>query len=439
MSNSNYAGPSVFGYETDVLHRAAAISVHSSPLANLGSTDAGGMNVYVRELSCHIAKLGLPIDVFTRRTDPDTPEIQSPCDGVRVISITAGPAAPVSKYDLFQYMPDFASEMALFALRDGVRYDVVHAHYWLSGWVAHLLKRYWTVPFALMFHTTAHMKNAVSPAEFHEPALREQVERKLVCMADSIIAGNPDERADLVWRQRADQAKICTIPPGVDTDLFEPLNRIEARAALGLAPDDAVITFVGRVDPIKGIDTLIEASALLRDQTLRRLVVQFVGGDLDAGGQPTGALVAVARDIEQRGLKEHFRLLGSQPQNRLPLLYNASDVVCVPSRYESFGLVAVEAMACGIPVVASRAGGLIFSIDEGVSGLLVAPNDAEGFANAMASILNDRVLAERMGFAARQQAHRFAWPAIAASMCRVYERLAAGQRANLCCGDEVYA
>lgn len=439
MPISNYDGPSVFGYETDVLNRAAAISVHSSPLANLGSTDAGGMNVYVRELSCHIAALGLPIDVFTRRTDPDTPEIQSPCDGVRVISITAGPATPVSKYDLFQYMPEFASEMACFALRDGVRYDVVHAHYWLSGWVAHLLKRYWAIPYALMFHTTAHMKNAVSLAEFKEPVLREQVERKLVCMADSIIAGNPDERADLIWRQRAAPEKICTIPPGVDTDLFQPINRACARAELRLSADAAVVTFVGRVDPIKGIDTLIEASALLKEHVSRKLVVQFVGGDIDTDGQPVGALEEVAKDIEHRGLNAEFRLLGSQPQNRLPLIYSASDVVCVPSRYESFGLVAVEAMACGIPVVASRAGGLIFSIDEGVSGLLVTPNDAPGFASAMASILNDPDLANSMGIAARQQAHRFSWNVIAQSMCRVYERLASGQRANLCCGEEIYA
>lgn len=439
MPVSNYEGPSVFGYETDVLHRAAAISVHSSPLANLGSTDAGGMNVYVRELSCHIAAIGLPIDVFTRRTDPDTPEIQYPCDGVRVISITAGPAAPVSKYDLFQYMPDFASEMACFALRDGVRYEVLHAHYWLSGWVAHLLKRYWSLPFALMFHTTAHMKNAVSLTEFKEPVLREQVERKLVCMADSIIAGNPDERADLIWRQRAAPEKICTIPPGVDTELFQPMSREVARAELGLDSGDAVVTFVGRVDPIKGIDTLIEASALLKDQISRKLVVQFVGGDLNAEGEPVGALKGVVQEIADRGLAAVFRMLGSQPQNRLPLIYGASDVVCVPSRYESFGLVAVEAMACGIPVVASRAGGLIFSIDEGVSGLLAEPNDAPGFAAAMASILNDRELASRMGLAARDQAHRFAWPVIAESMRRVYARLASGQRANLCCGEEIYA
>jgi D-inositol-3-phosphate glycosyltransferase len=436
---SRYEGPSVFGYETDVLHRAAAISVHSSPLANLGSTDAGGMNVYVRELSCHIAATGLPVDVFTRRTDPDTPEIQTPCDGVRVIAINAGPAAPVSKYEIFQYMPDFASEMALFALRDGVRYDVVHAHYWLSGWVAHLLKRYWTIPFALMFHTTAHMKNAVSLTEFREPELREQVEKRLVCYADSIIAGNPDERADLIWRQRAIPEKICTIPPGVDIDLFRPMDREMARDELGLQPNDAVVTFVGRVDPIKGIDTLLEASALLKPRVERKLVVQFVGGDLDSDGAPTGALREVAAEIERLGLTAEYRLLGSQPQNRLPLLYNASDVVCVPSRYESFGLVAVEAMACGVPVVASRAGGLIFSIDEGVSGLLVEPNDALGFADALAKLLNDRLLAAGMGRCARQQAHRFAWPAIAASMRRVYARLASGQRDKLCCGDEIYA
>jgi D-inositol-3-phosphate glycosyltransferase len=437
---STYDGPSVFGYETDVLTRAAAISVHTSPLANLGSKDAGGMNVYVRELSCHIANTGLPIDVFTRRADPDTPEIQTPCDGVRVISITAGPAAPVSKHDLFQYMPEFAAEMALFALRDGVRYDIVHAHYWLSGWAAHLVKRYWNIPFALMFHTTAHMKNAVSSIEHHEPVFREQIERKLVALADSIIAGNPDERADLIWRQRAIPEKICTIPPGVDTVLFRPMDRPAARAELGLSPDDAVVTFVGRIDPIKGIDTLLNAMALLKDQvTGRHLVLQMVGGDLDGNGQPVGALAETKREIDALGLTDHIRLLGSRPQNQLPLIYNASDAVCVPSRYESFGLVAVEAMACGIPVVASRAGGLIFSVEDGESGFLAPVNDAGAFAGALAILLNDPELAEEMGSAARSIAERFAWPVVASSMRHVYQRLAEGHRANLCCDEEIYA
>jgi D-inositol-3-phosphate glycosyltransferase len=435
-----YEGPSVFGYETDALNRAAAISVHTSPLASLGSKDAGGMNVYVRELSYHIARRGLPIDIFTRRTDLETPEIVSPTDGVRVISITAGPTEPISKHDLFQYMPEFAEQMALFALRDRVSYDMIHAHYWLSGYAAHYVKRFWNIPFTLMFHTTAHMKNSVSDIQYHEPEFRDRMERRLVTLADSIIAGNPDERADLIWRQHANSEKICTIPPGVDTELFRPSDRLQARGRLDLRPDDGVITFVGRIDPIKGIDVLLESIRQLKALvTNRPVVLQLIGGDLDLAGNPTGPLETVSGWVKDLGIDANVRLLGSRPQNQLPLFYAASDVVCVPSRYESFGLVAVEAMACGRPVVASHAGGLIFSVDDGVSGYLAPVNDASAFAEAMARLLNDRALAEEMGQAARQHAQRFAWPAVAESMMHVYRRLAEGHRAKLCCDDEIFA
>jgi len=436
---SLYEGPSVFGYETDVLNRVAAISVHTSPLADLGSKDAGGMNVYVRELSCHIADLGLPIDVFTRRTDPDTPEIQSPCNGVRVISINAGPPKQLSKNELFQYLPDFAAEMALFALRDGVRYDVVHAHYWLSGWVAQLVKRYWSVPFSFMFHTSAHMKNAVSQQHLHESAQRADTERKLVRLADSIIAGNPGEAADLIWRERADVSKICTIPPGVDTDLFHPLDRSACRHELGLSDSDNVVAFVGRIDPIKGIDTLLAAANRLQQDIGEQLVVLIVGGDLDENGEPMGALQEVSRAAQSLGITTSIRLIGAQPQNRLPVIYSAADVVCVPSRYESFGLVAVEAMACGVPVVASRAGGLIYTVEDGETGYLAAIENDREFAEAILKILTNTSLRDELGSAARIAAHRFSWEAIAQSVRHVYHQLASGHRANLCCDEEIYA
>ena len=439
MPVSLYEGPSVFGYETDVLNRVAAISVHTSPLADLGSKDAGGMNVYVRELSCHIADLGLPIDVFTRRIDPDTPEIQSPCNGVRVISINAGPPEQISKNELFQYLPDFAAEMALFALRDGVRYDVVHAHYWLSGWVAQLVKRYWSVPFSFMFHTSAHMKNAVSQQHLHESAQRADIERNLVRLADSIIAGNPGEAADLIWRERADASKICTIPPGVDTDLFHPLDRSICRHELGLSSSDRVVAFVGRIDPIKGIDTLLAAAQHLQKDIGEQLVVLIVGGDLDANGEPVGALAKVAEEAQALGISGSIRLIGAQPQNRLPVVYGAADVVCVPSRYESFGLVAVEAMACGVPVVASRAGGLIYTVEDGETGFLAAINNDRAFADAILKVLTDPSLRDEMGRAARIAAHRFSWEAIAQSVRHVYYQLASGHRTNLCCDEEIYA
>jgi len=434
----DFTGPTVFGYETDAVRRVASISVHTSPLATLGGKDAGGMNVYIRELSCHTTRLGLPVDVFTRRTDPDAPETVAICPGVNLINITAGPAAPLDKNQLFDLLPEFAEEMALYSLRQGVRYDVVHAHYWLSGWVAHLLKRYWDTPFVQMFHTTAHMKNAVSPLAQHETELRSRIEARLSGLADSLIAANPDERADLIWRQRTPATKICTIPPGVDTELFTPRDRATCRTTLGMPIDEPTILFVGRVDPIKGIDTLLCAAAAL-DATETDATILFVGGDLDNNGIPTGPLKEVVAEAQRLGVAERFRFVGSQPQERLPLYYGAADVVVVPSRYESFGLVAVEAMACGRPIVASRAGGLTFTIEDGTTGYLAAVGDAGQFAAHIARIVTNPALRDRLGANAHESAQRFAWTSVAESVLHVYENLAAGKRANLCCPQEIFA
>ncbi|MEA2527323.1 MAG: D-inositol-3-phosphate glycosyltransferase [Thermomicrobiales bacterium] len=438
MEHYDFTGPSVFGYETDTVRRVASISVHTSPLATLGGKDAGGMNVYVRELSCHTARLGLPVDVFTRRTDPNAPDTISICPGVNLVNITAGPAAPVDKNQLFEYLPEFAEEMVLYSLRNGVRYDVVHAHYWLSGWVAHLLKRYWDTPFVQMFHTTAHMKNAVSPIGQHETALRARIESQLVGLADSLIAANPDERADLIWRQRTRAEKICTIPPGVDVDLFTARDRGICRAALEIPANERVVLFVGRVDPIKGIDTLLCTEAFL-DRAGTEATIIFVGGDLDADGEPTGPLREVVAEASKLNVVSRFRFVGSQPQERLPLFYGAADAVVVPSRYESFGLVAVEAMACGRPVVASRAGGLTFTVEDGTTGYLAPVGDFGLFAEHLARILEDSDLRDRLGANAHESAQRFAWGSVAESVQHVYERLSAGQRANLCCPQEIFA
>jgi D-inositol-3-phosphate glycosyltransferase len=438
VEHYDFTGPSVFGYETDTVRRVASISVHTSPLATLGGKDAGGMNVYVRELSCHTARLGLPVDVFTRRTDPNAPDTISICPGVNLVNITAGPAAPVDKNQLFEYLPEFAEEMVLYSLRNGVRYDVVHAHYWLSGWVAHLLKRYWDTPFVQMFHTTAHMKNAVSPIGQHETALRARIESQLVGLADSLIAANPDERADLIWRQRTRAEKICTIPPGVDVDLFTARDRGICRAALEIPANERVVLFVGRVDPIKGIDTLLCTAAVL-DRAGTEATILFVGGDLDADGEPTGPLREVVAEASKLNVVSRFRFVGSQPQERLPLFYGAADAVVVPSRYESFGLVAVEAMACGRPVVASRAGGLTFTVEDGTTGYLAPVGDFGLFAEHLARILEDSDLRDRLGANAHESAQRFAWGSVAESVQHVYERLSAGQRANLCCPQEIFA
>ena len=439
VSLAPYVGPAVFGFETDLpLRRVAQISVHTSPLAALGGKDAGGMNVYIRELACNLARLGLPVDVFTRRTSPDQPEVTSPCDGVNVVAITAGPPAPLDKNALFPLLPEFATQMALYSLREGVRYDAVHAHYWLSGWVANLVRRYWDTPFVQMFHTTAHMKNAVSAAANRETDLRGATERQLLTLADSLIAANPDERADLVWRVGAANEKVCTIPPGVDLDVFRPHDRLHCRARLGIAPNARVVLFCGRVDPIKGIETLVEAASLLDGVEGPAPTVLFVGGDLDPRGNPTGPLADVAAQTEMLGIRDRFVFVGSQPQDELPLFYSAADVVAVPSRYESFGLVAVEAMACGVPVVASRVGGLKFTVEEGVAGLLVPWGDAPALADALGQMLNDEDLRAELAAGSRPSVERFSWPAVASSVSHVYQRLANGHRRNLCHEDEIF-
>ncbi len=435
-----YQGPSIFGYETDTpLRRAAFICVHTSPLAALGRNDAGGMNVYVRDLACQLARLGLEVDIFTRRLDPHTPELTILCPGVRVINVTAGPSQPIDKQDIFPFLPDFAAEAVLFSLRQGVRYDVVHSHYWLSGWAAHLLRRYWDTPFVHMFHTTAHMKNAVSGPGHREPALRLQIERHLIQLADSLIAANPAERADLIWRQHTPTDKVCTVPPGVDLDLFFPRDRADARRRLGLEADARIILFVGRVDPIKGIETLLQAVRQLATLPGPPPTVVFIGGEVDEQGRPMGALATVASEAADLGVADQFRFIGSQPQDQLPYFYAAADVVAVPSRYESFGLVAVEAMASGTPVVASNAGGLTFTVEDEVSGLLVPPQQPEALAAALHRVLSNDMYRTDLSEGALRCASRFTWPAVATAILHIYERLAEGVRANLCCDDEIYA
>lgn len=438
MTQLGYVGPSVFGYETDSLRRLAAISVHTSPLATLGGKDAGGMNVYIRELSGHLARLGLPVDVFTRRTNPNAPETTQICDGVNQINITAGPEAPVDKNELFQYLPEFAAQAALYSVKQGVRYDVVHAHYWLSGWVAQLLKRYWDTPFVQMFHTTAAMKNAVSSPLNQETSKRAHTERLLVDLCDSLIAANPDERAHLIWHQHSRSNKVCTIPPGVDLQLFRPQDQRESRSQLGINLDEKVVLFVGRIDPIKGIDTLLEAAEIMIAEKSSPTFL-IVGGDTDERGAPIGSLAEIESAARERGVAQSFRFLGSQPQDQLPTYYSAADVVAVPSLYESFGLAAIEAMACGTPVVASRSGGLRFTVEDGRNGFLVPVCESRRLARSLDRVLSDDPLRQRLSIGALNSAQRFAWPSVAASILHVYQRLAEGFRGDLCCDDEIFA
>lgn len=441
MSSFDYTGPSVFGYETDQpVRRAAMISLHTSPIARIGQRDAGGMNIYVRSLALQLAHQGLAIDIFTRRSDPHTPEVVAVSPGVNVIHITAGPQEDLSKHDLYPYIAEFAVEVALYSLRAQVRYDIIHAHYWLSGLAAEQLKRYWHVPSLLMFHTTAHMKNAVAATADRETALRLEKERELVHLADGLVAGNPDERRDLAAMLGATSPDtICMIPPGVDLSLFHPdatQTRAAERDALGLARDDRLILAIGRVDPIKGFDTLLEAFRLLaRHDDAARLLL--AGGAIDEAGNPVGPMTTYASIARDLGIRDRVQFLGSIAHDDLVHWYRAVDVVAVPSRYESFGLVAIEAMASGTPVVASNVGGLRFTVEDGVSGLLVPHSQPVALADALERVLSDDAFRATLGAHAVEVAQRFSWETIGARIERMYGNLVKGARTNLCAGSDM--
>lgn len=410
------------------VQRVAMISVHTSPFDQPGSGKIGGMNVYVRELSRNLAERGVEVDVFTRRADRATPTVSRPEPGVRLIQIEAGPPEPIDRDALFCILPDFASEMAYFAAGEAIRYDVIHGHYWLSGWAGHLLRPYWDAPQVLMFHTMAHLKNAVVEAGQREPALRLQVERRLVSLADALVSANPDERMELICRLGADPDRINLVPPGIDLDRFQPGNSRAARRRLDL-PDGPLVLFVGRVDPMKGIDTLFEGfRQLVRrgDWARKPPKLVFLGGLIqldDRGATLDADLQQLAARAGSLGLGDLVLFRGSQPRQLLPLYYNAADVCAVPSRYESFGLVAVEAMACGTPIVASEVGGLRFTIENEVSGLLVPHSDPAALGAALHRALTDHALRSRMQVGARQAAVRYSWQTITSAMLRLYDEL----------------
>jgi D-inositol-3-phosphate glycosyltransferase len=404
------------------------LSVHTSPVAEFGARDTGGMNVYVSELSHWLARNGVNVDVFTRRTDNTTPRVLELDDRLRLIQVEAGPQHPVYKDELFCLLPDFASDMAYFALREGLHYDVVHGHYWLSGWAAQLLKEHWRAPTVQMFHTMAHLKNAVANGDNRETTLRLQVERRLIDVSDALIAANPHERDEMIEKFGASRDQIYLVPPGVDLELFQPHDQEDARRELDL-PDGPLILFVGRIDPVKGIDTLFHAFQRLinsRDWMGAEPKLVFIGGLIRTssdGENMDDDLRDLAECAERLGVSKHVLFRGSQPRDRLPLYYSAVDLCVVPSRYESFGLVAVEAMACGTPIVASRVGGLQFTIRDGEYGLLVPHSEPDALSSALQRVLTDERLASKLRAGARRAAIRYSWQMVTSSVIDVYQDL----------------
>lgn len=407
----------------------AMLSVHTCPLEALGGKETGGMNVYVRELSRELAQRGHRVDIFTRSQDPSVPHIETGGlgPGADVFHIPAGPEAPYDKRRLFNYLPEFVRGVQEFADRENVRYDIYHAHYWLSGWVARELQKHQPAPIVQMFHTLGAMKNAVARGEAdRETERRIQVEREIMGFADRIVAATPRDREQMIDLYDAPTRKINIIPPGVDLNLFRPIPIEIAKEYVGTPLDNHSVLFVGRIDPIKGIDVWFEAMALLvrENPHLRgKMCVCIIGGDVEDEANTEGELARLQSLKEELGIGDLVTFLGRRSQNSLPFYYSAAEVVVMPSLYESFGMAALEAMACGTPVVASDVGGLPFVVRDGETGFLVPERDPRALAACLGVLLQSPDLRARLGQKGIEVSREYAWPLIADRIEELYQRV----------------
>ncbi|MCU1354685.1 MAG: mshA [Acidimicrobiales bacterium] len=397
----------------------AVLSLHSSPLAQPGTGDSGGMNVYVRELAAALAQAGVETSVFVRRWADDLPAEVSVEPGFRVVHIEAGPT-DLPKEALADTVEAFTDGVASHLAHRPV--DVIHANYWLSGAAGHRLKHRLDLPLVSTFHTLARVKAETGDPE---PSRRVDAESEVIGCSDVILANSVEEVAQLERLYGADPSRIEIVPPGVEHAFFSPGDRRGARDALGLG-DHPVLLFVGRIQPLKGLSVAVGALAALGRPDAELVVV---GGPSGAEGE--AELARVVAQADRLGVTDRIRFVPAQPHHLLSTYYRAADVVLVPSRSESFGLVALEAAACGVPVVATAVGGLRTLVDHGRTGLLVHRREPEAFASAVAQVLHDPAWAAALGAAAAERARGFTWSTAAARLRRVYGDLAT--RAPLDC------
>jgi len=421
--------------------RVALLSVHTSPLHQPGTGDAGGMNVYIVELSRRLADLGIEVEIFTRATTGALPPAVDLAPGVLVRHVTAGPYEGLSKEDLPGQLCAFTSGvLRTEAMHEPGYYDLIHSHYWLSGQVGWLAKERWGVPLIHSMHTLGKVKNAaLALGDDPEPTARLVGEDQVVDAADRLIANTDQEASELVRLYGADPERVSTVNPGVDLDRFRPGDKKAARESVGLPADAVVLLFVGRIQPLKAPDVLLRAAAELiaREPDRRgKLVVAVVGGPSGSGLAEPTHLHRLARRL---GIADVVRFVKPVDQTRLADWYRAADVAVVPSYSESFGLVAIEAQACGTPVVAARVGGLATAVADGRSGLLVAGHDPGDYASAVTRLLDAPHLLADYGENAVEHAARFGWSATAAATADVYSRsiedLRAARYRELCAGQ----
>ncbi len=421
------------------LSRVAVLSVHTSPLEQPGTRDAGGMNVYIVEVSRRLARAGVEVEIFTRATARGLPPTVTLDPGVTVRHVVCGPLEALPKEELPAQLCAFThGVMRAEAARPPGAYDAIHSHYWLSGQVGWLAKQRWGVPLVHSAHTLAKVKNAsLADGDRPEPRSRIIGEEQVTAESDRLIANTPTEARELVTYYGAEPSRIAVVEPGVDLDLFTPPapgtereTRTAARHRLGLPADGFVVAFVGRIQPLKAPDVLLRAAAYLRQidpETAQRVTTVVAGGPSGSGLDRPTALIDLAGSL---ALGESVRFLPPLARDRLAELYRAADLVAVPSFNESFGLVALEAQACGTPVVAAAVGGLVTSVRDGVSGSLVDGHDPTDWARVIGDLLCSPGRRAELAAGAVQHARRFSWDRTADGLLAAYRSAIAGHHAR---------
>jgi D-inositol-3-phosphate glycosyltransferase len=406
---------------TTDIGRVAVVAYHSSPLLQPGVGDAGGMTIYVRALAEALAKRGVSTDVFTRAIARG-PRITKIAEGVRVVSIEAGPTTPISKEEQQDHIEAFTAGVRAFAMAQRVRYDVLHSHYWQSGLAARDLAASWDVPWVHSHHTLARVKNHfLAPGDPPEPRARIDGEQDVIDAADVLIASTRDEHWHLARLYGADHDRIKILHPGVDHRLFAPGDRAQARARVGLDPDTAVIAYVGRIQRLKGLELAVRAVEQLAPALDRPIELVLVGGASGGGGEDE--ILRLRELATSLQIPELLRFVGPRPHSEIPDYHRAADVVVVCSHSESFGLAALEAHACGTPVVATAVGGLSYIVRDGISGFLTDTRDVSQFAGHLKTLLSDTSMLEEFRHAAHRAASSFSWERTADELADLYECL----------------
>ena len=408
--------------------RVAMLSYHTCPLAILGGKDTGGMNVYVRDLTQELGRMGIHVDVFTRSQDEHVPHVLHDLGyGNRVVHVPAGPEVPLAKRELIDYIPEFVNGVKAFAAEKGIHYDIIHSHYWMSGLAAESLSDAWReTPIVHMFHTLGEMKNRIAQSnEERESPERIAGEKRVLGRVDRVVTATLAERTQLRFLYKADDRKLITIPPGVDTSHFYPIPPDEAKMAIGIKPDVRMILFVGRIEPLKGLDTLIRAMSCLKlNHSNHPVHLAIIGGEPDASPeQRTSEMARLQKLCDELALDQTVIFLGKRGQDTLPYYYSAAEMLVMPSHYESFGMVALEAMACGTPVIASEVGGLGFLVQNGETGYTIPNGDPGVLYDKLSILLDDANLREVMGKRATEYAQSYTWDKIAVQIVRVYQAL----------------